>query len=199
MTQVNAVEAVAARLQQAGYRREPPSFRVTSFPIHFSAVLSGEDGRSSDLIVILDTRDDTLVGTDGTRAVQRLEALTLALDIAEWPVVVTAILAGPPLPAAAIENVGRSCRVLTVSEEAAEGVGDAPRLEDRLRVLLPLDVDVGGGSATDPISRVTARIQSQPGGRFATSLIDASARGEDDVRKALVRELEQAMMSGLRA
>ena len=199
MTQTSVVEVIARRLEGAGYRREPASFRVTSFAVEFSAVLSGEHGRSSDLVVILDTNHDAMVGPDGSRALQRVEALTLALDVAAWPVVVTAILAGPPLPTTMIETIGRSCRALTVSEETVEGIDDVRRLDDRLRVLLPLEVEVGGNFTIDPISRVVEQIGGQPGNRFATGLVEASVRGEDEVRKALVRELDQAIQSGLRA
>ena len=199
MTQINVAEVIARRLEGAGYRREPSSFRVTSFAVEFSAVLSGERERSSDLVVILDTRDDVMVGPDGSRALQRVEALTLALDVAAWPVVVTAILAGPPLPTMVVETIGRSCRALTVSEETAEGIDDARGLDDRLRVLLPLEVEVGGDFTIDPISRVVEQLDRQPGSRFTTGLLEASVRGEDEVRKALVRELDQAIQSGIRA
>lgn len=198
MTASAIVEAVVNRLQKANFKREPSAFRVTSYPFEFSAVLSGAAGRASDLVILIDTNDAAQVGTNGLRAKQKIEALTLALDMADWPVVVTAVFIGPTLSPVLVEEIGKSCRTLSVSDETVEQLAKAPALDDRLRVLLPLHVDIGGDLGTDPIGRVSAAVADIPGSHLAKALIEISIRGEDEVRKLLTRELDQVILPGLR-
>jgi hypothetical protein len=127
-----------------------------------------------------------------------LEALTLALDVAEWRVVVTAVLAGPPLPSETIEDIARTCRVLTIAPESIAGLPGATPLDDRLRVLLPLELAEDGPEfATDPIGQISRTMATSRNAKFAEPLIAASARGEDEVRRVLAREIDRVVTPGL--
>lgn len=196
MSSAGAVEAVANRLANAGYERVPGRFKVASVTFNFPAVLNGSVERGSDLVVLIDA--DEAKADGGTRARQRLEALTMALDVAQWQVVVTAILVGPPLSSAATREMTRTCRVLTVTQASVDGVVDAPSLDDRLRVLLPLDLGRGAdGLVADPIGQLAAQLDDTPDSRFSSQLITASIRGEDEVRRVLARSIENAVAPGL--
>lgn len=196
MSAAGAVEVVSKRLERVGYERVPGRFKVASITFDFPAVLTGSVERGSDLVVIIDAEEAKVDG--GNRARQRLEALTLALDVAQWQVVVTAILVGPPLSASAIREMTQSCRVLTATQASIDGVDDAPSLDDRLRVLLPLDLGRGAdGLVADPIGHLSEQLRDTPDARLLGQLIDASLRGEDEVRRLLARSMESAVAPGL--
>jgi hypothetical protein len=197
MTAGYAAEAVAARLERAGFVREPGRFKVALVTFDFPAVLTGGPQRGTDLVVVIDTAEDDSIGRRGARARQRLEALTLALDVESWRVVVTAVLAGPPLPVETIEEIARTCRVLTVDPGSAAGLPGAPSLDDRLRVLLPLQIGEGDEFATDPIGQMSRALATGRDARIAEALIAASARGEDEVRRVLAREVTRVVSPGL--
>ncbi len=194
----SAIDKVSQRLKDAGFEPVSGRFKVASVTFDFPAVLTGKPERGSDLVVLIDTADEGEIGERGIRARQRLEALTMALDVANWPVVVTAILVGPPLPTETVQELTHTCRVLTVSKSSLDGVADAPALEDRLRVLLPLDAGLGEDTlAADPIGQLERKMAGTPDARLAELLVSASLRGEDEVRRALARAVETAVAPGL--
>lgn len=195
MNPAEAVDMVSARLVSVGFEKVAARFKVAAVTFDSPAVLSGKPERGSDLVVVIDTEN---AGDRGTRARQRLEALTMALDVAQWRVVVTAILVGPPLPSETVEELTRTCRVLSVTQATLDGVAGAPSLDDRLRVLLPLHVGFGEDAlAADPIGQIARQMAETADARLADQLIAASIRGEDEVRRVLARTLEAAVAPGL--
>jgi hypothetical protein len=194
----DALAAVSARLAAAGFQPVSGRFKVASVTFDFPAVFTGKPERGSDLVVLVDTTDEDSVGDRGVRARQKLEALTMALDVADWRVVVTAILIGPPLPSETVEEMTRTCRVLSVSQATLDRSGDAPPLDDRLRVLLPLEAGLGDDALiADPLGQVERQMQGTGDARLAEQLIAASLRGEDEVRRVLSRAIEAAVAPGL--
>ncbi len=198
MNASDAIAAVSERLVATGFEPISGRFKVAAVSFDFPAVLTGKPERGSDLVVVIDTSDNDAIGERGVRARQKLDALTMALDVAEWRVVVTAILVGPPLPPATVEEITRTCRVLSVSQATLDGRDTAPLLDDRLRVLLPLDARLGEDVlAADPLGQLEAQLRGTPDGRLANQLIAASLRGEDEVRRVLSRAIEAAVAPGL--
>lgn len=198
MSPSGPIRMVADRLERAEYERVPDRFKVAAVTFDFPAVLTGKRERSTDLIILIDTDDKEAIGERGIRARQRLEALTMALDVAGWGVVVTAILVGPPLPSGTVEDLTRACRVLTLSKATLDGADGAPSLDDRLRVLLPLDPGFGEDAlVADPLGQLEHEMRGTPDARLADQLIAASIRGEDEVRRVLARAMEVAIAPGL--
>jgi hypothetical protein len=89
-------------------------FQVASVRFDFTAVLQGQKGRGFDIVLIMDTSAGEHGDKSGSRTRQRIEALSRALDVSGSRLVLTAILAGAPLPTADVEAIARICRVLTV-------------------------------------------------------------------------------------
>jgi len=192
------VTRVCERLEKANYERVGGRFKVASVTFDFPAVFTGRKERGSDLVVVVDTDDKEAIGERGVRTRQRLEALTMALDVASWRVVVTAILVGPPIPSETVDEMTRSCRVLTVSKATLDGADGVPPLDDRLRVLLPLDTRLAEDAlVADPLGQLERQMEGTPDARLAEQLLAASLRGEDEVRRVLARAIEAATAPGL--
>lgn len=79
MTTSVLASAIVARLGGAGYRRLQTPFTVESVRFDFTAALQGRDGRSFDLILIIDTSAGDHGDKSGERTRQRIEALSRAL------------------------------------------------------------------------------------------------------------------------
>lgn len=198
MTMSASIAAVSERLNAAGFESVSGRFKVAAVTFDFPAVFTGKPERGSDLVILIDTSDKDAIGERGVRARQKLEALTMALDVADWRVVVTAILIGPPLPSETVEELTRTCRVLSVSQATLDRIGDAPPLDDRLRVLLPLDAGLGEDAlVADPLGQLERQMRETGDARLAEQLISASLRGEDEVRRVLSRTIEAAVAPGL--
>ena len=141
MTLSVLTSVIVARLEGAGYRRLQTPFTVTSVRFDFTAALQGRDGRSFDLILIIDTSAGDYGDKSGERTRQRIDALSQALDVSGSRLVLTTVLAGAPLPSAEVEAISRVCRVLKVEalDLGADGVlateAAARDLDDRLRIL----------------------------------------------------------------
>jgi hypothetical protein len=195
--------AVVARLEAAGYRRLRTPFMVASVRFDFTAVLQGSDGRSFDVILIVDTSVGEAGESGGERIRQRIEALSRALDISHSRLVLTAVLAGAPLPPNEVEAISRTCRVLTVEplDLSSGGVpteAAARDLDDRLRVLLPLQLDNESDSVADPIGELERSLPSTIDRRTVEVLLAASERSDyRAVSRTLAELLTEALEPGV--
>jgi hypothetical protein len=193
--------AIISRLEAAGYRRLQTPFTVASVRFDFTAVLQGRDGVSSDLILIVDTS----IGEQDEkgRTQQRIDALSRALDISRSRLVLTAILAGAPLPPTEVESISRTCRVLTVEALDLDARGmpateaAANDLDDRLRVLLPLQIPDQGDAVADPIGELERNLPSNIDRGAIEVLLAASARGQRAVSHTLGELLAEALKPGV--
>ena len=203
MTPSMLANAIIARLEGAGYRRLETPFTVASVHFDFTAVLQGSGGRSVDLILIIDTSAGEHGDKSGERTRQRIEALGRALDVSGSRLVLTAVLAGAPLPPTEVEAISRMCRVLTVEslDLGADGgtiTAVASRdLDDRVRVLLPLQLDDNGDAVADPIGDLEKRLPDDIDRRTTELLLAASVRGEAAVSNALRNLLSDALQPGV--
>jgi hypothetical protein len=197
------VGAITARLEAVGYQRVPTPFQVASVRFDFTAVLQGQHGRGTDIVLIVDTSAGDHGDNSGARIQQRVEALSRALDVSGSHLVLTAVLAGAPLRTPDVDALSRLCRVLTVDRIRLDRHGqpatdDAAReLDDRLRILLPLTVEKGQGSVADPLGELEKRIPPTVNRELAQKLLAASARGESAVSKAIAELLEEALKPGV--
>ena len=197
------VSAIVARLEGTGYRRLQTPFTVASVRFDFTAALQGRDGRSFDLILIIDTSAGDHGDKSGERTRQRIEALSRALDVSGSRLVLTAVLAGAPLSPAEVEAISRTCRVLKV-EALDLGADGAPAteaaardLDDWLRVLLPLQLDGDGDGVADPIGELEKRLPSNIDRGTIEILLAASARSDVAVMRALRELLKDALRPGV--
>jgi hypothetical protein len=195
--------AIITRLEAVGYRRVPTPFQVASVRFDFTAVLQGQRGRGTDIVLIVDTSAGEYGDNSGARTQQRIEALGRALDVSGSHLVLTAILAGAPLPTADVEALSRLCRVLTVEgihlNRSGEPASDDAMREpdDRLRILLPLTLERGQGSIADPIGELERRFPDSLDRTMAKKLLAASGRGETAVSKAIGELLDEALKPGV--
>ena len=164
------VDVILGRLREAGYRDLAAPFQVATVEFEFTAALRGNDRRSLDLVLVVDTTTGEYGDRDSARVRQRVEALSRALDVTGSRYVVTAILAGAAL-GEDIEALAETCRVLHVDGFSLNANGELAddvarnRLEDRIRVLLPLTLppplvvtEDGSGPAMDQL------VHALPGG-----------------------------------
>jgi hypothetical protein len=203
MTASALARAIIARLEEVGYRQLQTPFQVASVRFDFTAVLQGREGRGFDIILIVDTSAGEHGDKSGARTRQRIEALSRALDVSGSHLVLTAILAGAPLPTTDVDAIARICRVLTVegielNAEASPATEEAAReLDDRLRILLPLKLQIGQGSAADPIGEVEKRLPGAVSHDLTKKVLGATARGDRAVTRAIRELLEEALKPGV--
>lgn len=195
--------AIVTRLERVGYRRLQTPFTVASVRFDFTAVLQGRDGRSFDIVLIIDTSTGEHGDKSGERTRQRIEALSRALDVSGSRLVLTAVLVGAPLPQTEVEAISGMCRTLTVEglDLSAGGIpateAAAGELDDRLRILLPLQVDDDSDRVADPIGELEKALPENIDRRTTEVLLAASERGGAAVSRALGNLLADALRPGV--
>lgn len=202
MTDSPLVNAIQKRLRHGGYDDVSTPFKVAGVEFRFTGAMRGRGGRALDLVILVDTTTGDFGDRDGTLVRQRVEALSRALDVTASRYVITVILAGAVL-AEGIEILSETCRVLQVESVALNDEGDPAdekaerRLDDRIRVLLPLtlptlssDAQKDGGSTMDQLARA---LPSTTQKILVDALIAASSGGEEAVTEAAALIINQAL------
>lgn len=202
MTTQSLTSLVVARLEGVGYKRVATPFSVATVSFDFTAALQGAGGRSTDLVLVVDTSVTADPIKVGDRTRQRLEALARALDIAGSSLVLTAVLVGAPLPPSVIEVIARAGRVLVVTDDPREALpADLAvanqTFEDKLRVLLPLVLMPNDGAAADPVGSVMTSLSTPSSRAIAEPLFSQAGRGDKAVTRALGNLLEAELAAGL--
>lgn len=195
------VKAVKSRLGDAGYIELSTPFRVANVDFSFTSAMRGRDGRALDLVLIFDTTAGEFGDTDSARVRQRVEALSLALDVTASRYVITAILVGATLTTG-IEALAEICRVLQVNSLSLDPSGkpsdseSVAQLDDQLAILLPLAVPVtvtnagdGGGPA---LEQLTSALSGNVGEGLLERLIAGSGGGEEAVTKTIGAAIDEA-------
>jgi hypothetical protein len=190
------IQAIQQRLRAAGYSDLLTPIKVAGVEFAFTGAMRGRNGRSLDLVLLVDTATGDFGDRDGARVRQRVEALSRALDVTGSRFVVTVILAGAVL-AEAIDALSETCRVLHVENVALNDEGKPKNevcerlLDDQIRVLLPLTLPASisesndaGGSAMQQLIRA---LPSDTESALVNALITASGVGEQAVTDAAAR------------
>lgn len=195
------VSAIANRLEAAGYSSVPTPFKVASVSFDFTRVMRGRAGRSLDLVIIVDTTTGQFGDKDPLQVRRRVEALSRALDVTGSRLVLTVILAGASM-STEVEALAETSRVLVVETLGIE-IDGTPRdvqaarlLDDRIRLLLPLEIPVrDGGDAAEP-SPIESLLSAFPEGvdaELVKALMEASREGEEAVTQSISVIIDKAL------
>lgn len=194
------VRALQERLHGAGYVDLTTPFKVAGVEFAFTGAMRGREGRSLDLVLFVDATTGEFGDRDGARVRQRVEALSRALDVTESRYVITVILAGAML-SEGVEALSETCRVLQVDGIELDANGKpqneavAERLDDRIRVLLPLNLptEVADGSENAPaMERLIGALPKGINKELIDAVVDASEDGEQAVTEAIALVIDRA-------
>lgn len=179
MNSVAPIERIVGLLKEAGYQPLKTPLMVAKIPFEFAAVLGGA-GRSLDLILVIDTVEES-----GDRIRQKVEAIGRALDVLGSRRPLTAVLVGPRPRSSILEAVGRVCRVLAVGTQS-ETQSDQS-LIDWLAVLLPLSLPQLTDSVADSLGELERHLPDEIGSAAFARLIEAASGGSESVERELAR------------
>ena len=195
------IVGLVKRLEAAGYQALSTPFKVASVDFEFTAALLGTAGRGLDLVLIVDTATGEYGDRDAVKVRQRVEALSRALDITRSRYVLTLVLAGASLPGD-IDALSSICRVLTIEHASLDGAGRptdnlaAEALDDHIRVLLPLDLrteDAAEATGGNPVGELFSALPRTLDRELVHAIAEASVNGEDAVKLALGKRLEDVL------
>jgi len=192
------IAAIRQRLNEAGYDDLPTPFRMAGVEFQFTGALRGRHGRALDLVLLVDTTAGLFGDSDGARVRARIQALSRALDVTASRYVLTVVLAGATLPGD-IDSLADTARVLHVDTLPVNkaGVPDLDRLEDCIRVLLPLSIpqpaaNEQDGTAQDQLEKALKNVVDAATIR---TIMDAAEHGDEAVTTAIASLIDMALVS----
>lgn len=190
------IATVQQRLRDAWYDDLPTPFRIAGVEFQFTGAMRGRHGRALDLVLLVDTTAGDFGDSDGARVRHRVQALSRALDVTGSRYVLTVVLAGAALPSD-MDSLAETARVLHVDTLplGADGTPDLRRLEDSIRVLLPLSIpqvstDEQDGTAQEQLQTVLA--DTVDSGTI-DAIMAAAEFGEDSVTAAIAGLIDAAL------
>lgn len=197
MTSSPLIAAIRQRLNDAGYDDLPNPFRMAGVEFEFTGALRGRHGRALDLVLLVDTTAGSFGDSDGARVRARVQALSRALDVTSSRYVLTVVLAGATLPGD-FEAMGDTARVLHVDTLPVDqaGIPDLKRLEDSIRVLLPLSIPQPadgeqGGTAQEQLEKALKNLVDAA---TIKTIMDAAQQGDEAVTTAIARLIDEALV-----
>lgn len=198
MTSSPLIAAIRQRLNEAGYDDLPTPFRMAGVEFQFTGALRGRHGRALDLVLLVDTTAGSFGDSDGARVRARIQALSRALDVTASRYVLTVVLAGATLPGD-IDSLADTARVLHVDTLPVNkaGIPDLDRLEDSIRVLLPLSIpqpaaNEQDGTAQDQLQKALKNVVDAATIR---TIMDAAEHGDEAVTTAIASMIDTALVS----
>jgi hypothetical protein len=198
MTSSPLIAAIRQRLNEAGYDDLPTPFRMAGVEFQFTGALRGRHGRALDLVLLVDTTAGSFGDSDGARVRARIQALSRALDVTASRYVLTVVLAGATLPGD-IDSLADTARVLHVDMLPINkaGIPDLDRLEDSIRVLLPLSIpqpaaNEQDGTAQDQLEKALKNVVDAATIR---TIMDAAEHGDEAVTTAIASLIDTALVS----
>ncbi|WP_169193745.1 hypothetical protein [Devosia sp. MC1541] len=201
MTSSPLVRAISERLVKANFKPVQTPFRVASVSFDFTLAMRGSAGRSSDLIIIVDTTTGEFGDKEPTQVRRRVEALSRALDVTKSRLVLTVILAGAAMTGD-IDELSEICRVLTVETIPVEPDG-TPRdeiakrmLDDRIRLLLPLEIplrDAEGEVEFSPMDRLVNALPTDTDAGLRLAVVEGSRLGDEAVTASTATVIDAAL------
>jgi hypothetical protein len=193
------IAAVQQRLRAAEYDDLSTPFRIAGVEFQFTGVMRGRHGRALDLVLLVDTTAGDFGDSDAARVRHRVQAMSRALDVTGSRYVLTIVLAGAALPGD-MESLAETSRVLHVDTLPldADGSPDLRRLEDSIRVLLPLSIpqasmDEQDGTAQEQLEKALANTVDSS---TIQAIMAASEHGEDAVTTAIAGIIDRVFQNG---
>ncbi len=190
------IAAIRQRLHEAEYDDLPTPFRIAGVEFQFTGALRGRRGRALDLVLLIDTTAGDFGDSDGARVRHRVKAMSRALDVTASRYVLTVVLAGAAL-SSDMESLAETARVLHVDTLPLcdDGTPDLRRLEDSIRVLLPLSIPQSGpedqaGSAQE---QLRAALANTVDSGTIEAIMAAAEHGEEAVTTAIARLIDAAL------
>lgn len=190
------IAAIRQRLHEAEYDDLPTPFRIAGVEFQFTGALRGRRGRALDLVLLIDTTAGDFGDSDGARVRHRVQAMSRALDVTASRYVLTVVLAGAAL-SSDMESLAETARVLHVDTLplSDDGTPDLRRLEDSIRVLLPLSIPQSGpedqaGSAQE---QLRAALANTVDSGTIEAIMAAAEHGEEAVTTAIARLIDAAL------
>lgn len=182
MTDSTPVGRVTVALENAGYQRLASGLQVGElkfqFPVAFVKAKS-----SAELILVAD-----IVSENEAQLTRKVDGVARALDIAASTRSLTLVVTGPRPSAAALESLGRVCRVLPTGNITGDD-GDEV-LKNWLAVLLPLSLPEPESVSSNSLARIYAAAQNLD--ENTRKLIDVASLGERAVSKELYSIIDAA-------
>ena len=193
------IRLIQQRLREAEYDDLATPFRIAGVEFQFTGAMRGRHGRGLDLVLLIDTTAGDFGDRDGARVRHRIQAMSRALDVTGSRYVLTVVLAGASLPGD-MEALAETARVLHVGTLPlkTDGTPDLRRLEDSIRVLLPLSipqasVDDADGTAQEQLTKKLGKTVEAP---LIAAIMAASEHGEAAVTDAIASLIDAALNDG---
>ena len=182
MTDSTPVGRVAVALEGAGYQRIVDGLRVGELKFQFPAAFVKAKS-SADLILVADIASESEM-----QLTRKVEGVARALDIARSTRSLTLVVTGPRPSDAALESLGRVCRVLPTGN--ISGDDGTEILKSWLAVLLPLTLPQPEALASNSMARIQAAALTLDDATM--KLIDIALQGKDAVSAALYSTIDTA-------
>ncbi|MGH8074931.1 MAG: hypothetical protein ACREO4_12815 [Lysobacter sp.] len=182
MTDSTPVGRVMVALEDAGYQRIAGGLQVGELKFQFPAAFVKAKS-SAELILVADIASES-----EAQLTRKVDGVARALDIAASTRSLTLVVTGPRPSAAALESLGRVCRVLPTGDISGDDGDEA--LKNWLAVLLPLSLPQPESVAGNSLARIHAAAQNLDD--TVRKLIDVASQGEDAVSKELYSLVDAA-------
>lgn len=182
MTDSTPVGRVTVALENAGYQRLASGLQVGELKFQFPAAFVKANS-SAELILVADIASES-----EAQLTRKVDCVARALDIAASTRSLTLVVTGPRPSAAALESLGRVCRVLPTGNITGDD-GDEV-LKNWLAVLLPLSLPEPESVSGNSLARIYAAAQNLD--ENTRKLIDVASLGERAVSKALYSIIDAA-------
>lgn len=182
MTDSTPVGRVAAALEDAGYQRIANGLQVGELKFQFQAAFVKAKS-SAELILVADIASESEM-----KLTRKVDGVARALDIASSTRSLTLVVTGPRPSTAALESMGRVCRVLPTGNITGDD-GDQV-LKNWLAVLLPLSLPQPDSAVGNSLTRIHAAAKNMD--ENTRRLIDVASRGERAVSKELYSIIDAA-------
>lgn len=182
MTDSTPVGRVAVALEGAGYQRIVDGLQVGELKFQFPAAFV-KARSSADLILVADIASESEM-----QLTRKVDGVARALDIACSTRSLTLVVTGPRPSDAALESLGRVCRVLPTGN--ISGTEGAEILKNWLAVLMPLTLPQPEAFASNSMARIQAAAQTLD--EATRKLIDIAVQGKDAVSAALYSTIDAA-------
>jgi len=181
------IDEIVVRLTAAGYQALGRRVRIGSIAYEFAAVLLGPEG-TLDLVIVVNSNSVDEVD----RLHQRIEGVGRALDMAGSRRTVTSIVVGSTPDESVLSAIRRVGRYLLIQDQPES---QPEWLEDRLAILLPLNLGIATEGVPEPVDELLRRLDlSEDDERRA--LVSAVSKGSSEVEAQLKRFIEAPLKAG---